>query len=304
MEEGRWLYSLQANGAAIEVYSVPGLDLVCTLQPSFPKYRCGIKENVMYVASVANCSFYQPTTTQVETFSLPTGTPGSPETWPRLNSEPFPLLFSDAELLDFGSESKLLNLHTKSTRTVLHDLDKSTKCMTPCLHNKTLLLFANEENKLRVYESSLGNYAHTRAIPRHVAGFNFQSLTAIPISQTQVLICAGRRMMRRKGQRQAAYVLVYNTEIRFAEEAGKLPGGIRSVRSHAVCAGKLYLLMEGRVLVICDLETGMAASICIKDWSAIKGLLWTHQRHFSRLPGGILKAITGQYILGRDQASP
>ena len=173
--------------------------------------------------------------------------------------------------------------------------------MAPCWHeSQTFLLFANEEDKLRVYESSLGNYAQTRAIPRHIPGFNLESLTAISISPTQVLVCAGRRSMRR-GKRQSADVLVYNTQIRFAEEAGKMPGGIRSVQSHAVYGGKLYLLMkEGKMLIICDLETGMARNIWLKDWSAIKGLLWMHKRRFSGLPGGILKAITAQYLLGRD----
>lgn len=297
--ESRWLYNVLKDGM-IEVYSVPGLDLVCRLQPSFTQWRCGIQGNTMYIAE-AKKHIYM-TTTQLETFQLPIGTKSPVEIWPKLNFGSIPLLFSDKELLDLGDKPQLVNLKTKAVRLILADFDTSMEGLTPCWHqNRTLMLFTNEKNHLRVYESPLGNYSHTRTIPRHVPGFYFSSLTAISISQTQVLVLAGRRTMQR-GKRPAAYVLVYDTEMRFAEEAGKLPGGIRSVRSYAVYGRKLYLLMKegNRMLVICDLETGMAVSIGLGDWSTVKGFLWGYKHRYSRLPEGIAQAITKQYLLGQD----
>lgn len=292
----KWLYS--ASPSLLDVYSVPQLDFACRITPGFPLFRCGIHGNTMYVACISYDYRSIPFQTTIETYTLPHGSKASTETWPGLNNFDFPLFFNDNYLLDFGQFPQLIHLKTKSVRRVMLDIPLDMKLMSPCWHqNEVLLVFSNDGNRLRVYENPLGNYAHTRVVPRHVQRFNMIKVHAVSISERKVMICGGKKRVRSMVN-PAKEVLVYDTELRMAEEEGQMPGDLKEVRMSVVEQGKVYLMMEDTTVIILDLSTGLGKRIHLTSWTSIKGLLYLHSHSSLRLlPLVLLQVITKSYIL-------
>ena len=115
-------------------------------------------------------------------------------------------------------------------------------------------------------------------------------------TEAAVLIFGGKESLEQDNPVVNMDAYIYSPRARRAHVSGRIPGIPSLIQCHQISGSHVYAVFASGEVLDCDLNTGLALRFWPELWNQRKSVLWTMTHTHTRLPIGLIRVITCDFL--------